>query len=452
MVAALALLVCGCELARWLRLLALKKQLAKVERYVQVEDQAGLRLRFLKPVVYTDDLSLLVADETLRTTNQDQITWVWTYEYQAPGGARAESRLYDLSFAIEFADLKLAALRFPPPFLVLMPKPLILGLMRSIGQAEIDRKHGEIKMTWAGPGPNQKVELPTRSQITSLLGPPFWVTETNRTRTYLYKYYQKQPKPRAPSERLAWAKFTVVDDGEELASSEGVIGNVGWHMTRLPGQAEPQVTFALVPLSVEPAAIALPAAQVDEFVGQYREPQGTVLTLGRDGEVLVASWAQGKSASWCAALPERTNGFFALPSGLPRGTFVRDNGGVITGMVAQLQGPGTVFAKIARQLPASPTPAPVDPKVAARYTGRYRASWGGIIRISQEGGQLYWQNQGIQARVPLYPASETNFFFKVVNSPLSFVKNSKGEVTKFILNFHGSTAEAVRVGELKAEE
>lgn len=441
-----ALLVSGCELMRWMRLSSLKKQLAKTEQYVQVEDRGGLKLRFLKPVVYADDLSLLIADETLRITNQNRVTWLWTYEKQSASGTEVESSDFALSFTMLFDDLKFTEMRFPEPFLALMPKSLILGLLRSFGQAEIDRKHGAVKMKWAGPGPNQKVELPTKSKVTTLLGPPFWITESNGVRTYLYKYYQKMTAPNPPAERLAWAKFTFIDEGEEIASSEGVIGNVGWRMTRVSGEPEPRVTFALVPLSVEPVAMKLPPEVTDDFVGQYKEPGGTVLRLGQDGDVLVASWVKERSGGWCAALPELTNAFFALPSGLPRGTFLRDNGGAVTGMVAQLQGSGTVFTKIAKELPPEPAMVQVDPKVYAGSAGRYKASWGGIVTISYEGEQLFWQNQGIRARVPLYPSSETNFFFKAVDSPLTFVKNGQGEVTKFILHFNGHDAEAVKIG------
>jgi len=78
MIAALGLLATGCEWGRWMRLLSFKKQLAEVERYVRVEDQGGLRLHLLKPVVYADDLSLLIEGETSRTTNGNQVTWLWS--------------------------------------------------------------------------------------------------------------------------------------------------------------------------------------------------------------------------------------------------------------------------------------------------------------------------------------------------------------------------------------
>jgi len=109
MIVALGLLATGCEWARWMRLLSFKNQLAKLDRYVKVEDQAGLRLRLLKPVVYADDLSLLIDGETARTTNGNQITWLWSYEKQS-AGTSTETGDFGMSFTMSFKDQKLSEL------------------------------------------------------------------------------------------------------------------------------------------------------------------------------------------------------------------------------------------------------------------------------------------------------------------------------------------------------
>ena len=57
----------------------------------------------------------------------------------------------------------------------------------------------------------------------------------------------------------------------------------------------------------------------------------------------------------------------------------------------------------------------------------------------------------MRARKSVHRAAETNFFFKVVDSPLTFVKNGKGEVTKFNLSFRGRQLEAVKVGDAKPQ-
>jgi hypothetical protein len=444
MIVALALLATGCEWARWMRLLSFKNQLAKLERYVQVEDQGGLRLRLLKPVVYADDLSLLINGETARTTNGNQITWLWSYEKQSAGSS-TEIGDFGMSLTMSFKDQKLSELELPERFLALMPKPLVLGPLRSVGQAEVDLKHGGMKMKWVAPTDKGKVELPTKAQITAQLGEPFMSWESNGLRTVVYKYYQKAPKPCSPAERLAWGRFTFAGADEQVISSEGVIGNVAWSLTRVAGQPEPRVTFRLTPMSVEPVALKLPSEVADQYVGQYQEPGGMRFNLGRDGASLVASWSREQTGGWCAVAAETTNAFFGLPTGEPGFTFLRDSNGMVTGLMTHLQGGEKRFTRCANQLPPGPVVASIDPRVYPACAGVYKASWAGLIIISRQGEQLFWQNHRVQSRIPLYPASETNFFFKVVDSPVTFVRNDKGEVTRLILHYCGSDKEAVKL-------
>jgi hypothetical protein len=449
LLAGVALLTSGCELMRWLRLLSFKKQLAEFERYVRVEEKGGLTLHFLKPVVYADDINLLISGESLRTTNKNHVTWLWTYEKQS-AQPKAEPGNYDLTITMEFEHLKFTEFRFPDRFLTLMPKSIIIGLLRTVGQAKIDTKHQSIDAKWAGPGPGQKVELPTKTQIRALLGEPFLSSETNGVRTVLYKYYQKTPAPESPAERLAWATFTFARDSEDIQGSQGVIGNAAWTLTRVPGEAEPRVTFSFAQESVEPVAMRLAPEVADACVGQYQGPEGAVLSVGRDGEIFALCYVRSPSnAWWTAAMPESANVIFGLPSGEPNCKFYRNDGGTVTGLVAHVSGGDRTFTKFASQLPPTPAAVQMESKVYAACAGRYKASWGGIVRISRQGEQLYWHNQGVQTGLPIYPNSETNFFFKAVPSPLTFVKNERGEVTRFVLHFNGHDSEATRLKEQK---
>jgi hypothetical protein len=443
LLSALAFLATGCEWMRWFRLLSLKKQLANLERYARVEDQHGLTLQFLKPVVYAEDLQLLVEGDAFRSTNQNRQTWLWAYEKQSLD-PQAPAHDFDLSFTAVFENDKFTELRFPERFLAVLPKALLLGMLRSIGQAEVDMKHGSVNLKWAGGG-KEKLELPAKPQLAALLGPPFTVTESNLTRIFLYKYYQKTPSPQAPAQRLAWAKFSFAGDSDQVLSSQGVFGNMGWTMTATPGQPEARVTVSLVPLSVEPVALTLPAKITDEYIGQYQEPGGTVLNIGSDGETLVASWNLKDKGGWCFMLPESTNVLFALPWGDPRCTLIPDQSGSITGLVAHLNGADSLFAKVSGQLPPTPPAVQVAPEVYQACAGTYKPSWGGRVIISRQGDQLFWRDPGIETKLPLYPSSAANFFFKAVESPLTFVRNDKGVVTSFILHYYGRTAEAQKL-------
>lgn len=426
---------------RWLRLLSLKNQLRDVNRYVRVQQQGNLTLRLVKPVVHPDDLRLLIAAETLRTTNQDRITWVWTYEKQS-AETNAAPRNFDLSFTAVFENLKFSEFRFPGRFLAIFPKPLVIGLLRSLGQAEVDVKRRTFQVTWVGPGDNEKVELPGKPQITALLGAPFLVTQSNRTQTFLYKYYQKVTKPQSPASRLAWARFTFANKNSQVLNSQGVVGNLGWDMTCVPEEPEPRITFFLAPLTVEPVALQLPPAIADDYVGQYRDPTGAVLDLRRDGNIFVADWV-GKG--WSILLPETKDVLFVPPAGWPRYKFIRNTAGAVTGLIVQQSGSEQRLTKLAAPLPPAPVAVQVGSKACEACAGRYKTAWGSTVTVCCEGGQLFWQQAGLQARLPLYPASQTNFFFKAVASPLTFVKNDRGQVTKFILHYCGRTAEALKV-------
>jgi hypothetical protein len=441
--AALGILVTGCEWGRWLRLLSLKKQWAHVERHVRVEDKEGLSITFIKPVVYADDVRLLIDGEMLRSTNRNQESWSWIYEKQSLG-PHLEAGDYGMSITFGFENHKFNRMQFSDRFLTLMPKPVVLGMLRAVGRADLDIKRGTADVKWVGVGPGETVQLPTRQQILTSLGTPFLITESNQTRTLLYKYYQKTVNACLPAEQLAWAKFTIRASDDQVLSSEGAIGSVGWGLTRVADEAEPRVIFAMSPLSVEPVTLQLPPEVADEYVGLYGEPGGTQVSLGRDGDTLVACWKKEPSGGWCTVAPEATNIFFGLPMGTPRFTFLRSPGGAVTGLVTKATGPELYFTKTAAQLPPGPTTVKLDPQVYAACAGWYKGSWGGMAIISHEGERLFWQNPGVQARVPLYAASETNFFFKAVESPLTFERNEKGEVTQFVLRFCGKTATAVK--------
>jgi hypothetical protein len=443
LLSSLALLLTGCEWMRWLRLLSLKKQLAQLDRYVRVDDKNGLTIHFIKPVVYSDDIRMLMDGETTCTTNRNRITWAWTYEKQSldpqppPGD-------FDLSFSMSFENLKFAELFFPERFLAVLPKPMLLGMLRSVGQADVDMKRGTVKFKWAGSG-KDRIELPTKSHVLRLLGPPFTITDTNQTRTFLYKYYQKTTDPSPPAERLAWAKFTFAADSDQMLSSTGCMGNMGWSMTSVSNKAEMNIVVSLVDMNVEPVALKLPSQITDDYVGHYLSTTGAVLNIGRDGDAFAAAWAEGEHGGWALALPELTNALFALPSGDPRWTFLRDYSGSVTGMVARFNGSDRAFTKTTNQFFQPPPVVQLAPQSLQSCAGTYKPSWVGRVFIRYNDGQLFWQTAGIHLKMPLYPSSETNFFFKTVDSPLTFVKDDKGAVTKFILHYRDKSADAEKL-------
>jgi CubicO group peptidase (beta-lactamase class C family) len=86
----------------------------------------------------------------------------------------------------------------------------------------------------------------------------------------------------------------------------------------------------------------------------------------------------------------------------------------------------------------------VDPKVYESYVGAYELSPNFVITITTEDGKLMAQATG-QDKFELHPTSETEFFLKVVDAQVTFVKNEQGHVTELILNQNGRKMPAKKI-------
>ncbi len=72
--------------------------------------------------------------------------------------------------------------------------------------------------------------------------------------------------------------------------------------------------------------------------------------------------------------------------------------------------------------------AAVDTKVYDAYVGEYEIAPGFVLTITREGNSLMSQATG-QAKVEIFPESETTFFLRVVDAKVTFVKDPQGRVT-----------------------
>ncbi len=88
--------------------------------------------------------------------------------------------------------------------------------------------------------------------------------------------------------------------------------------------------------------------------------------------------------------------------------------------------------------------AKVDPKVYDSYAGDYELSTNFILKITSEAGKLMGQPTG-QPKAELFPTSETEFFLKMVDAQVTFVKNEQGQVTQLILHQNGRNMTGKRI-------
>ena len=85
----------------------------------------------------------------------------------------------------------------------------------------------------------------------------------------------------------------------------------------------------------------------------------------------------------------------------------------------------------------------VAPEVLKSYEGTYALSLFFAITVTVEDGKLMAQATG-QQKCQIFPESETEFFYKVVDAQITFVKDKNGKVEKLILHQGGQDVTGIK--------
>jgi CubicO group peptidase (beta-lactamase class C family) len=86
----------------------------------------------------------------------------------------------------------------------------------------------------------------------------------------------------------------------------------------------------------------------------------------------------------------------------------------------------------------------IDPKVYGAYAGVYRLAPGVEFTVKREKDQLLVQLTG-QQFLPVFPESETEFFYKAVDAQLTFERDKSGAVRSLVLHQAGLDQRATKV-------
>ncbi|MFC1636836.1 DUF3471 domain-containing protein, partial [Planctomycetota bacterium] len=89
----------------------------------------------------------------------------------------------------------------------------------------------------------------------------------------------------------------------------------------------------------------------------------------------------------------------------------------------------------------------VDSAIYNAYVGEYDYGHGVILTVTKEDDQLFAQLTG-QLKLEIFPKSETEFFWKIANAQIEFVKDNEGKVIKAILNQGGKKSKSLRLSEI----
>jgi CubicO group peptidase (beta-lactamase class C family) len=191
-------------------------------------------------------------------------------------------------------------------------------------------------------------------------------------------------------------------------------------------------------LEPRPTRQANPAVSPDAFdalAGRY-DYGGPVLTVTKEGRRL---YAQLSGQPRFEIFPKSATEFFWKVADA-QVTFVKDDQGKVTKAVHHQNGQ-TINAPRLEDMKE----AKVDAATYDAFVGKYDYGAGkAIMTISREGERLFAQLTG-QPKSEIYPKSPTEFFWKVVDAQIQFVKNDAGKITKAIHHQGGQTLEAPKI-------
>jgi CubicO group peptidase (beta-lactamase class C family) len=181
---------------------------------------------------------------------------------------------------------------------------------------------------------------------------------------------------------------------------------------------------------------------LDGYVGNYELAPKFILTVTREGDKLITQ-ATGQPKVPIFAESERE--FFAKVVDAQI-TFVTDAQGRATELILH-QGGRDVHAKRFEgevPQPKEHKEITLDPKLFDGYVGQYQLAPNFILTITREGDALFAQATG-QPKVQIFPESEREFFYKVVDAQITFETDSTGRATSLTLHQNGATMPAKRV-------
>lgn len=166
----------------------------------------------------------------------------------------------------------------------------------------------------------------------------------------------------------------------------------------------------------------------DNYIGKYEFIDGTYINITKIEDKL---YAQVTGQNAFEILPLSNNRFFAKDVDI-RIEFVKDEEEEekITELILEQRGMTFVCKRVEDM--EEKKEIEIDPKVYDNYVGEYELAPNVIIKITKEDNSLYAQLTG-QDKFEIFPESEEEFFYKVVDAKITFQKDDTGNVTHLIL-------------------
>ena len=150
----------------------------------------------------------------------------------------------------------------------------------------------------------------------------------------------------------------------------------------------------------------------------------------------------GKTIVWHNGM---TGGYAAFAGFTSDGT----RGVVVLSNISRDVAPVGFAALVPQQQVKFPKEIVLDSKELASYAGRYRLGSNFELDVRVENGGLQVQATG-QSALPVYASARDEFFYKIVDAQLSFMRDEHGQVNSVVLHQNGRDVRGAReVGEVK---
>lgn len=94
--------------------------------------------------------------------------------------------------------------------------------------------------------------------------------------------------------------------------------------------------------------------------------------------------------------------------------------------------------------PKTRTAIKLDSKILDAYVGEFELAPNFVLKFSRAGDQFFVEATG-QGKVEIFAETENDFFLKVVDAQVTFVKNDQGQVTQVVLHQNGANQPAKKI-------
>ncbi|HTY64554.1 MAG TPA: serine hydrolase [Acidobacteriota bacterium] len=229
-------------------------------------------------------------------------------------------------------------------------------------------------------------------------------------------------------------------------NTQAGVDDIGFHLLDPDAQLLPNNS----PLILPPAshtAITLSSDILDLYVGEYQFGPSVIMAVTRkDNQLFVQLTGQGSAEIF----PESKTDFFAKAVDAQI-LFKTDSKGRANALVLRQLGRDQLAVRIGGG--AEPLndwyghhEKKIDTAIYKNYVGRYQLAPSVIFDITVEEDRIFAQLTG-QPKFEIFPESEKDFFYKVVDAQITFESDGKGPAATLILHQGGQNPRAPRVAD-----